>query len=115
VSVTDIQFERLQERVRKLEEKLSDIIKFDGSIVLSSDQQITIGVGSNRIVVDQANVTIEAQAGIKLQASAQILLSGAAMNLQTPMVAASGVIRCDTIMATNVMGANYTPGAGNIW
>ena len=27
----------------------------------------------------------------------------------------SGVVQCDTIIANSVVGASYTPGAGNIW
>jgi hypothetical protein len=27
----------------------------------------------------------------------------------------SGVVQADTVIANNVIGASYTPGAGNIW
>jgi len=27
----------------------------------------------------------------------------------------SGVVQCDTLIATTVVGTTYTPGAGNIW
>ena len=27
----------------------------------------------------------------------------------------SGVVQADTVIASSVVGASYTPGAGNIW
>jgi hypothetical protein len=27
----------------------------------------------------------------------------------------SGVVQCDTLIASSVVGSSYTPGAGNIW
>jgi hypothetical protein len=30
-------------------------------------------------------------------------------------VNASGTVKCDTIVAVNVVGSSYTPGAGNVW
>lgn len=121
MAVTDLQFERLQERVRELEAKLAAVFKPDGVIVLSSEQKITISVGPCRIVLDERSLTIESPVGIKLEANtvelnaANLRLnSGAPIALNAPIVTATGIVRCDTIMATNVIGANYTPGAGNI-
>jgi hypothetical protein len=121
VAVTDLQFERLQERVRELEATLAAIVKPDGTIVLSSQQKITISVGPCRIVLDENSLTIASPVGIKLEANsvelsgAMVRLnSGAPIVLTAPVVSATGIVRCDTIMATNVIGANYTPGAGNI-
>jgi hypothetical protein len=27
----------------------------------------------------------------------------------------SGVVECDTLIASSVVAASYTPGAGNVW
>jgi len=27
----------------------------------------------------------------------------------------SGVVQCDTLIATSVVASSYTPGAGNVW
>jgi len=42
-------------------------------------------------------------------------ISGSAIHLDAPMVHAPGVVRVGTIIADNVVGSNYTPGAGNMW
>ncbi len=36
------------------------------------------------------------------------------MNVRTPMAQFDGIIRATTIIADNVIGSSYTPGAGNI-
>ncbi len=42
-------------------------------------------------------------------------LSADMVNLSAGMVKASGVVQCDTLIASSVVAASYTPGAGNIW
>jgi hypothetical protein len=42
-------------------------------------------------------------------------INGAHITLAAPMTEAAGIIRADTIIADNVVAANYTPGAGNVW
>jgi hypothetical protein len=41
-------------------------------------------------------------------------VSGPTVNINSPMTQTDGVIRATTIIAENVIGSNYTPGAGNI-
>lgn len=42
-------------------------------------------------------------------------ISGSQINLDAALTSTPGIIRADTIIATNVIGSNYTPGAGNQW
>ena len=42
-------------------------------------------------------------------------ITGGHITLDTPITETAGVIRADTIIADNVIGSNYTPGAGNVW
>lgn len=42
-------------------------------------------------------------------------ITGGHITLAAPITESAGVIRADTIIADNVIGANYTPGAGNVW
>lgn len=41
-------------------------------------------------------------------------ITAGTINLNAPMVQANGVLRASTIIADNVIGSNYTPGAGNV-
>lgn len=67
------------------------------------------------------SVTLEA-AGITVNASAKVTVNGSTMEISAGMVTVnagmskfSGVVQCDTLIATSVVGTTYTPGAGNIW
>ena len=42
-------------------------------------------------------------------------INGNQIELAAPMVRAPGVLHVDTLIANNVVGSSYTPGAGNIW
>jgi hypothetical protein len=42
-------------------------------------------------------------------------INGSPIRLNAPMVEAQGVLRAETIIADNVIGSNYSPGAGNVW
>jgi hypothetical protein len=37
------------------------------------------------------------------------------VTMDSAMVKCSGVVKCETLIATSVVGTSYTPGAGNIW
>lgn len=37
------------------------------------------------------------------------------VEVDAPLTRFSGVVQCDTLIANSVVGASYTPGAGNIW
>jgi hypothetical protein len=43
-----------------------------------------------------------------------VTIDAAAVNINAPIVRASGVLQTDTLVAQNVVGASYTPGAGNV-
>ena len=88
-----------------------------GSEVRVSDgnPQVTItspaGVG---IVIDDATIRISSPGCMIEINGASITLSGAQVTVDA-MILSARMIRCDTIIANTVIGASYTPGAGNVW
>ena len=79
------------------------------------------GTGSD-VTIEAAGTLILRGATIKFEAAATIQAQGARIDLtagmvdvDTGIVKASGVLRCDTLQATSVIASSYTPGAGNIW
>ncbi|MCB0106638.1 MAG: hypothetical protein KDE53_12035 [Caldilineaceae bacterium] len=105
-------------------------IEFDDTdgqetLTLKTPQQtIVVNDGERSITITDANgnsVTLDA-GGISIQAAAQVEVNAATVNVSAGMVKVdagmskfSGVVQCDTLIATTVVGATYTPGAGNIW
>jgi hypothetical protein len=59
-------------------------------------------------------VDITAPAVVSINCSS-FSVSAGKIDLDAGMTAASGVVKCDTIIANSVVGSSYTPGAGNIY
>ena len=47
--------------------------------------------------------------------ASQVKVSAGMVTVDAGMSKFSGVVQCDTLIATSVISASYTPGAGNIW
>lgn len=63
--------------------------------------------------VSGSSITMTTSGRASLTAS-MIQMSAAQTQFNTAMASFSGVLKCETLIATNVIGASYTPGAGNI-
>ena len=77
-----------------------------------------------QIALNQTNVTIQDTngntitldaAGIHIQSSSTLTINSSKLVINSPMIKASGVIQCDTLIANSVVGSSYSPGAGNVW
>lgn len=76
-----------------------------GKITVTRGGQ-TIEMSSSEIKLSGTKVVLEAST-IEMNAS-QITANAA-------MASFSGIVQCNTCIATSVVGTSYTPGAGNIW
>ena len=87
-------------------------------------QRITLDDSPGSVRIEDANgnsVTL-ATSGLTINASAKVTLNASNVEVSAGMITVnagmskfSGVVQCDTIIANSVVGASYTPGAGNIW
>jgi len=68
----------------------------------------------NSIKLESAGITITASAKVTVNAS-QVAVSAGMVQVDSAMSRFSGVVQCDTLIATSVVSSSYTPGAGNIW
>ncbi len=88
-----------------------------GQTVTLQDGPATItceDANGNRVTMDSAGVTIEAAAKVKVQAST-VEVSAGMVTVDAAVASFSGVVRCETLIASAVVSSSYTPGAGNIW
>lgn len=77
--------------------------------------QITIeDSNGNSIKLESAGITITAAAKVTINA-AQVAVSAGMVQVDAGISKFSGVVQCDTLIATTVVATTYTPGAGNIW
>jgi uncharacterized protein involved in type VI secretion and phage assembly len=87
-------------------------------------QKITLQDGPGSVTIEDSNgnsIKLES-AGITITASAKVSVNASQVNVSAGMVQVdagmskfSGVVQCDTLIATTVVSSTYTPGAGNIW
>ena len=68
----------------------------------------------NSVKLESAGVTITGAAKITLNAG-QLAMSAGYGQVDSGMIKFSGVVQCDTLIATPVVASTYTPGAGNVW
>lgn len=94
------------------------------SIQTPGGQKITLkdGPGSieisdsngNSVKLESAGITVTASANVTVRAS-QVEVNAGMLTVNAGMSKFSGVVKADTVIANAVVGASYTPGAGNIW
>jgi uncharacterized protein involved in type VI secretion and phage assembly len=85
------------------------------SIVLDdTGATCTATVGTTSIQATTTGVTVTTSSSIQLQ-TASLTVTAPSVTVNAAMSQFSGAIQCDTLIANTVMGASYTPGAGNIW
>ena len=66
------------------------------------------------ITIEPGVVEVRSPSKLTLTATT-VTISAATVALEAPTVEASGVVKCDTITADNVVASSYTPGTGNVW
>lgn len=79
-----------------------------------SDTGITITAASVPVTVNTISAEVNAMTAVTVNAPS-ITLSGAMVTVNSALATFSGVVNCSTLIATSVVSASYTPGAGNIW
>jgi len=84
------------------------------TITEASGGEITIEKGSESITLSSSGIRINSSSNVEVQA-AQVKVSASMVKVDAAMSNFSGVVKCDTLIATSVVGTSYTPGAGNVW
>jgi uncharacterized protein involved in type VI secretion and phage assembly len=78
----------------------------------------------SRITIDDGNgttITLE-PSGIQVSSPSEVTITtsfatvnASKIDLVAPIVEAHGVVKCQSLIATNVAASSYTPGTGNLW
>lgn len=76
--------------------------------------KVEIEAAGSTVTIDTSGVSIETGGQVKVSASTMQVDSGS-VTVNAGMSRFSGVVQCDTLIATTVVGTTYTPGAGNVW
>jgi uncharacterized protein involved in type VI secretion and phage assembly len=69
----------------------------------------------NDIRTDASGVTVRASADVNVQASGTLTVSAISVTINSAQSTFSGVVNANAFITPSIVGASYTPGAGNIW
>jgi uncharacterized protein involved in type VI secretion and phage assembly len=80
-----------------------------GSIEFTDSMQTSVKIDSSGVTINAptAQVTIVAATGVTVTAPK--------VDVNAAMSTFNGVVKCQVLQATTVIGTTYTPGAGNVW
>lgn len=91
-------------------------ISATGNIRMVAAQRVEVN-GSQGVSLTDAlgdSFTLNSS-GVTLMAPMKLAFTASVMEFGVAIGKFSGTVQCDTIIAVNVVGTSYTPGAGNIW
>jgi uncharacterized protein involved in type VI secretion and phage assembly len=68
------------------------------------------------VKIDSSGVTINAPtAQVQVTAATSMTVNAPQLTVNSAMSTFSGIVQCQVLQATTVVGTTYTPGAGNVW
>jgi len=73
-----------------------------------------VDANGNSVKLEPAGITVTAAAKVTVNA-AQLEISAGLVTVNAGMSRFSGVVQADTVISSSIIGASYTPGAGNLW
>lgn len=80
-----------------------------GSIAFSNSDQTSV-------TIDSSGVTIDAPTSeVQITGASSVSVTAPQLSVNAAMATFSGVVQCQVMQATTVIGTTYTPGAGNVW
>jgi uncharacterized protein involved in type VI secretion and phage assembly len=88
-----------------------------GTMTDEAGGSITFTNTSNTsVTIDSSGITLNAPtAKIQLTAASEVDVTAPMVNVSAAMSQFSGIVQCQVLQATTVIGTTYTPGAGNVW
>ncbi len=76
--------------------------------------KIELKAAGTTVTIDSSGVSVQCPSQVKVSAST-LQVDAGQVTVNAGMSRFSGVVQCDTLIATTVVGSTYTPGAGNVW
>lgn len=80
----------------------------------SGGGSITLRGGGASVTISGAGVKIETAAKVEVKA-AQVDVEAGQVTVKAAISQFQGVVQCDVLQATSVIGTTYAPGVGNVW
>jgi uncharacterized protein involved in type VI secretion and phage assembly len=85
-----------------------------GELTDKSGGKIEFKAAGTTVTIDTKGVSVDTPSKVKVQAS-QVEISSGMVKVDAAISQFSGIVTCDVLQATTVIGTSYTPGAGSVW
>jgi uncharacterized protein involved in type VI secretion and phage assembly len=85
-----------------------------GELTDAGGGKIELVAAGTTITVDPSGVSVQTGGRVQVSAS-QVEITSGTVTVNAAMSRFSGIVTCDVLQATTVIGTTYTPGAGNVW
>jgi uncharacterized protein involved in type VI secretion and phage assembly len=109
---------------RLIKTRSGSLLEFDDS---EGAAKVTVSMKSGHSIVMQdagpaitvthsggSSITIDSS-GITVTSTALVTVNASSVTVNSPVSTFSGIVTCQTLVATSVVSSSYTPGAGNVW
>jgi uncharacterized protein involved in type VI secretion and phage assembly len=68
------------------------------------------------VTIDSTGITLSAPTGkVQITAASEVDVTAPSVSVSAAQSTFSGIVQCEVLIATTVVGTTYTPGAGNVW
>lgn len=81
----------------------------DGSIEFSDSNQTSVRIDSSGVTVNAPT------AQVQVTAASSVSITAPQLTVNAAMATFSGIVQCQVVQATSVVGTTYSLGAGNVW
>jgi uncharacterized protein involved in type VI secretion and phage assembly len=87
-----------------------------GTLTDSGGGSIEFDALQTSLRIDSSGLTVNAAtANVQITAATSMTLTAPQLTVNSAMSTFSGIVQCQTMIATTVIASTYTPGAGNVW
>jgi uncharacterized protein involved in type VI secretion and phage assembly len=85
-----------------------------GKLTDEGGGKIELQAAGATVTIDSSGVSIQTGSKVQVKAS-QMDVTAGQVNVNAAISKFSGMVKCDVLQATTVIGSTYTPGVGNVW
>jgi uncharacterized protein involved in type VI secretion and phage assembly len=110
---------------RLIRTRSGNLLEFDDS---DGAEKVTLSMRSgHKLVLDNAlqevkfahangcTIKMNAAGQVSITATSTVEVTASAVNVHAATAMFDGLVQCQTLIASSVVSASYTPGAGNVW
>lgn len=89
--------------------------RVSATLTAESGGKLQLKTPTATVTLDTGGVSVDSTVEVSVQAATQCNVTAPMVKIDAVMVECTGVVKCMSLIATNVLGTIYSPGIGNLW